>query len=248
MRNSIANLANNALARPSTSSLKRFLDELVNLPDEAAAARRFVLRFGDRFLTDVPQNVVTQWKLRIYEEDASDLSNEDFLWKEWLPSLRDAVRVLWKSSDYRSKQFGVIRILEDYFAIGGSRLSPGPVWGSMEWFFHSLGPATPVELALMRLLNVAHLTRFCANQECKTPYFWAGTASQRYCSELCAKPAQREYKRKWWTEHGNQWRRSRRAKSRNRTQTNSTQVPRRRRRKAETPEKKGGKHGTHKTR
>jgi hypothetical protein len=155
------------------------LDDLVNLTDEPAAVRRFGLRFGDLFLPDVPQGVVRQWKLRIYEEDASNLSDEDFLWKDWLRSLRDAVRVLWKSPDYRSKQFGVFRILEDYFAVGGSRLSPGPVWGTMESFFHSLGPATTFELALMHLLNVTHLTRFCANPECKTPYFWAETKRHR---------------------------------------------------------------------
>jgi len=227
MDNSFANLATRSLARPTTSRLTKFLDELVNLPDEAAASRRFVLRFGDLFLRDVPQSVIWQWKLRIYEEGASDLSDEDFLCKDWLPSLRDAVRVLWKSSDYRFKQFGVFKILEDYFAIGGSRLSPSPVWASMERFFDWLGPATPFELALMRLLNIAHLTRFCSNPECRTPYFWAGTASQRYCSELCAKPAQREYKRKWWTEHGNQWRRARAAEQKQRRKKTSPRSQRR---------------------
>ncbi len=220
----------------------------MNLPDGAAAARRFVLLFGDLFLPDVPEMLVSQWKVRIYEEDAADLSNEDFLWKDWLPSLRNAVRVVWESSDYRFKQFGVFRILEKYFAIGDRTLSHGPVYDSMEWFRNSLGPATPFELALMRLLKVPHLTRFCANPECRTPYFWAAHASQRYCSEPCAEPTQREYKRKWWNEHGNQWRRARRAKSQNRPQKNSTRIPRRRSRAEERAEKKGGKHGNRKTR
>jgi hypothetical protein len=166
-------------------------------------------RFADPYFSDVPQVLVTDWKIRIYEEDAADLSNDDFLWKHWLPSLRDAVRVVWKSSDHRFKHWGVFSILEKYFAIGDRSLSGGPVYDSMEFFFASLGPATPFELALMRLLSVPHSTRFCANPECGTPYFWAEHASQKYCSEPCATVAQREYKRKWWTEHGNQWRRLR---------------------------------------
>jgi hypothetical protein len=54
--------------------------------------------------------------------------------------------------------------------------------------------------------------RYCANPECPAPYFFVKRKNQRYCSEICAAPAQRELKRKWWAKHGEDWRKSRTAK------------------------------------
>lgn len=51
----------------------------------------------------------------------------------------------------------------------------------------------------------------CANKDCRHPYFLRERKTQRYCSEDCAEPAQRESKLRWWTEHGKQWRAKRRA-------------------------------------
>lgn len=43
--------------------------------------------------------------------------------------------------------------------------------------------------------------KFCANPECKRPYFITTRRDQKYCSDECAAPAKREAKRRWWAEH-----------------------------------------------
>lgn len=225
--NSRDSLPIHVLARPSASRLRKMLDDLVNLPDDSVAAGRFERRFGDMFLPDVPPMLITQWKGRIYEEDAADLSDNDFLWKHWLPSLRNAVRVVWKSPDYRLKHWGVFRILEKYFAIGDRSISSGPVQDSVEWLFGSLGSPIPFELALMRLLKAPQSTRFCANPDCGAPYFWAEHASQRYCSPPCGRRAQRESKRIWWEANGPEWRRARAVEQKQRRKKTSPRSQRR---------------------
>lgn len=60
---------------------------------------------------------------------------------------------------------------------------------------------------LLRAVDVADRMRRCPTPACPAPYFIAQRRSQRYCSDACALPAQREFKRIWWREHGNQWRR-----------------------------------------
>lgn len=64
-------------------------------------------------------------------------------------------------------------------------------------------------LVLHRALHVVDRMRYCPNPECPAPYFIAKRRSQKYCSEICALPAQREFKRRWWAEHGEARRRSR---------------------------------------
>jgi len=66
--------------------------------------------------------------------------------------------------------------------------------------------ADPFVLVLLRALHIADRLRVCPNQQCPAPYFIAKRRSQKYCSEACALPAQREFKRAWWAEHGAQWR------------------------------------------
>lgn len=69
-------------------------------------------------------------------------------------------------------------------------------------------------MVLLYALKHVHLLRYCANPDCKEPYFVARRASQVFCSGPCAKPAQREAKRKWWNEHGEAARRKRLQKKR----------------------------------
>src|SRR5262249_14737577 len=61
-------------------------------------------------------------------------------------------------------------------------------------------------LTLLRATKVADRMRYCPTLDCDTPYFLARRRSQKYCSETCAAPAQRQFKKDWWTEHGSKWR------------------------------------------
>jgi hypothetical protein len=65
-------------------------------------------------------------------------------------------------------------------------------------------------MVLLYASKHVHLLRYCANPECKEPYFVARRRSRTYCSSPCAEPAQREAKLKWWSDHGD----ARRKKSR----------------------------------
>jgi hypothetical protein len=61
---------------------------------------------------------------------------------------------------------------------------------------------TPFEESLFHLQRIADRVRYCPNPECRgTPYFILSKKGQKYCSEPCALPAQRESKRKWWSAH-----------------------------------------------
>lgn len=68
-------------------------------------------------------------------------------------------------------------------------------------------------LVLLRALHIAEKMRYCANPTCPTPYFIAKKRRQKYCSEECALPAQREFKKAWWSEHGAAWRAARKKRA-----------------------------------
>jgi hypothetical protein len=243
------------LARIPASKAKAFLIELANLQDGTDRALRFMTRFSDLFQGEVPLDDVRHWAVNIqaeaYEaghESPSNWSEADLLRTYWLPNLRDAVRVVWKQTDLVARQWGVLNILGTYFVTGGSRRVVGPILGPLDPFAYAPGTPGPCGSVLLLLVKYSDLIRYCADPGCPTPFFIARRRSQRFCSDGCARPAQQKAKRDWWARNGKKWRRSRRAKSRDRPQKNSTRVPRGRSRTEERAEKKGGKHGNRKTR
>lgn len=58
--------------------------------------------------------------------------------------------------------------------------------------------ATPVEAAIFYLRQHRDRALHCPNPECPAPYFFQKKKSQKFCSPECAKPSQRESKRRWW--------------------------------------------------
>jgi hypothetical protein len=70
----------------------------------------------------------------------------------------------------------------------------------------SLDPFTRV---LIHCMHSADKLRVCQNTDCPAPYFIAQRRSQKYCSEKCAQPSQREFKLRWWDEHGEARRKAR---------------------------------------
>jgi hypothetical protein len=65
----------------------------------------------------------------------------------------------------------------------------------------SLPPPTPMEAALFHLQRIGHKLRHCPNPECPAPYFITDKRGQKYCSPVCAEPAQRASKLRWWNEN-----------------------------------------------
>jgi hypothetical protein len=72
---------------------------------------------------------------------------------------------------------------------------------------------TPLEQALLYLLNSVDKLRCCPNIECPARYFLAARRNHRYCSEHCAQMAEREQKREWWNTHRKKNRRGRRGRT-----------------------------------
>jgi hypothetical protein len=68
-------------------------------------------------------------------------------------------------------------------------------------------PRHAFERACYLLLENSTRVKFCARAECSSPYFIAARVSQRYCGTDCAEAMQEEWKKKWWREKGNHWRR-----------------------------------------
>jgi hypothetical protein len=63
-------------------------------------------------------------------------------------------------------------------------------------------PLTPFEAAMFYLqTKLIDKLRLCPNPRCPAPYFFATKKGQKFCSTVCAEPAQRESKRKWWNEN-----------------------------------------------
>ncbi len=60
---------------------------------------------------------------------------------------------------------------------------------------------TPVEAAIFHLRQNRKRALHCPNPDCPAPYFFAMKKGQKYCSPECAKPSQRESKRRWWAEN-----------------------------------------------
>jgi hypothetical protein len=67
-------------------------------------------------------------------------------------------------------------------------------------------PRTVDEALWIALLQNYKKLAICENKNCQHPYFLRYRPRQIYCSEKCALPSQREFKKRWWDEHGKQWR------------------------------------------
>lgn len=78
-------------------------------------------------------------------------------------------------------------------------------WQRREFIYE---PRTNFQRALYGLFRQSALAKVCGNSECPAPYFIASKPTQRYCSEACAEVFQREWKRRWWAEHGAKRRRA----------------------------------------
>ena len=111
--------------------------------------------------------------------------------------LRNFIRKIWIEPDLRTKRYGVFLLWK--FAIY-------PANWVEEDIPSSLPPPSPFEQIIQVLIDDGGLTRYCGNSECLTPYFIASRRNQKYCSDACVVQAQREFKRQWWSEKGDEWR------------------------------------------
>jgi hypothetical protein len=95
-----------------------------------------------------------------------------------------------------------------------TRESPSRRMSPAEFLFHFIDseevyasrksappPISDFESAAFHLQRSLHRARYCAGPECQAPYFFIEKKGQRYCSPDCARPVQRENKRRWWQQN-----------------------------------------------
>lgn len=177
--------------------LEEFVAELVNLslggPNSAAA---FIKRFADFGLLE--SRTIT-----VYD------SRRDAALALTVPYFHQIFRAIWIEPDAKIREWGAMILRVEWC----EQRSPehGLSFRKQDGVLRIPPPLpeTGIEKALEFLLKHHHRTRYCPNRECPAPYFFAKRHSQRYCSEDCAQTAERETKRKWWTENGPAWRKER---------------------------------------
>jgi hypothetical protein len=99
---------------------------------------------------------------------------------------------------------------------GEEEVPPPPI--RVDWAESSLcvSPRNLHDLVWLALLQHSQRLGVCENHlkggGCPTPYFLKYRPAARFCSDACAVTAQRESKRRWWKEHGQEWLEKRRGK------------------------------------
>lgn len=203
-----------ALAWVPAAKARHFLLELANLRNEMDAGKRFILRFVG--LWPIPgrytRPLFSENITRAPGAKSADNQINEMLHEHWILPLRDGVRGIWTAPTRRTKLWGVFRILDE--VVFKEDQSSAYAW---PFLVHpdkvvSLPPLSAFEQALEYLIRPEVRTYFCANRGCPTPYFFPTHSGQKYCSEACAKPAQRKFKRIWWRAHGKEWRKKRKHK------------------------------------
>jgi hypothetical protein len=192
------------LARVTPGRAEKFLMFLVNLRDDRASVEKFVRDFSGLS----PKRTVADWSAFAPKPEWEQRDQSAY----WplpmeLGQLRETLRHMWKEPDLRTRDW-IAYNLRHYEFLGADFTLVNPEVTGMQ-----LPPPTSFEQCLLHLAKCVDRTRYCANPSCAAPYFFARRRSQRYCCDTCAVPGQREFKRRWWAEHGNEWR-SKRKKTR----------------------------------
>jgi hypothetical protein len=199
---------NRTLAGIKRPEARDFLLELANLGDDFNAGKRFMLKFvrvwplpGKYMQPLIAENIDEKAGAKPVDEQINEM-----LIAHWILPLREAVRSVWTAPDLRTRQWGVLRILDQVsFQEDRSNAYAWPFW-KFPGRVASLPPPTAFEQALRYLVRPDVRTGVCENKECPAPFYFPSRRGQRACSTECALPSQRAYKRRWWSEHGTEWR------------------------------------------
>jgi len=193
----------------SPNRLEAFLVEMTNFEGSWEALARLTRTFGDF----IPETWIDYSRSNFAGENAPEIDLRAnalavfmFSDTDQTPGLVNGIRRVWEAADRETAywrtfvlQFKLYDMEPKSLTHGNKDLDPPP------W--------TPVQQALSHLRNNFARLRRCGNPMCVAPYFFAAKKNQRYCSDACALPAQREAKKAWWSEHGSLWRSKRKSKN-----------------------------------
>lgn len=175
------------------------LVEWANLPDVPAGCGgkvpqylRLLSRHADMF-GHLDENLTTMLNLR---------------------DLRDLLRKTWDSPDRWHREWYAHELHRAWNAFSPMLLEEsqtitqgfpgGPQVSTTTYTYTVLEvpPITPMGAVIHYFKTViGDRAKHCLGPDCSAPYFIAPKRQQKYCSEICAGPANREAKRKWWHEN-----------------------------------------------
>jgi hypothetical protein len=213
------------LAPVSAGQAQRFMEALANLRDDSKGVEQFQKQFAP-MLAGLPDfwptrvenlRVVPGRPVRVMVEfppesqPVGEMPTEEDLAHHaavklgnLLFFLRSMVQSIWVAPNVREREFRVWTFHKVFLDRGAIRFLATP------GVFDHVAPPPPFEQAFLNLLKVADRARYCGNPECTAPYFFAKRRSQKYCSDACSQPAQREFKQQWWLKVGKARREARR--------------------------------------
>lgn len=216
-------MSRNALATISASRLERFLMALANLRnDDEAALNSFVIKFQD-MLAGLP--TPEQWWSRNEQATINALQATRDRASGGTPSKTQSLRH--RTDEYSIPLFASHDEMQEGFRILCVVNYVRDIWNAptrhekelrtlaLQAMVASAGEPTfllgqfiqgPFSTAILHLLKSAGRALVCTNPECPARYFFRNARRQQYCSPECSGFGQREAKKKWWSQHGKQWR------------------------------------------
>jgi hypothetical protein len=183
-----------------------FLTDLANLL-HPAGAQKLVSKFEGFFPTHIEagelaglRELVSARALEAFTKNVGNRPEKEVL--VYLLCLGNYLRCLWDAPDLHTAAW-------QWFWLRA--------YGAIASGYHLTvldpPPPSPFEGCMRYLWSNLHRAGHCSNPDCPAPYYFGTKKGQQYCSEDCAEYGQREAKKRWWTEHGEKWRKGRKAKS-----------------------------------
>lgn len=187
---------------------ERFLVELLNLRSEDQGA---VVRFGELFEDYVPYPYIRlpmRMNLTLEEREAATIAEKArrlIFNTRSLERIKSRLKDAWVQPTTLAREVAVLGVLHDAL---NAYLRKGELHTeeALQKRHRAYGN---IVLTLLHAERIVDRMRYCANPHCAAPHFIAKRRSQKYCSDACSIPAQREFKKAWWDEHGDEWRKAR---------------------------------------
>lgn len=205
----------NISSKKQASEVDDFLQDLANLqPLEPGSSSRLNYngarclwrRYRDWFPPEFPKDSAFRREAEKVDAESSGGALRPTLTKReqeeislsMILSLAGKLREAWDEPTPRTKERAIFELRKLYDRGISQDMSPSPV---------------SFDQAMVHFQEVADRAKHCLN-DCLNPYFIAAKRSYKYCrgDQNCAATAQRLAAKRWWGDHGEDWRKRREKK------------------------------------
>ena len=191
----------------ATGRVEQFLLDLANLREtDAASVARFQERYSE-FLFPVPEERKVGVAFKSSQSGIYGVKG----FPRFIFNLQFLLRRAWERPTPLDRETHLsqtlLKVHEQFLRVTERKRAGGMEYDAIWQAFGR------IVIGLTHAQRVSDRMRRCENSSCPAPYFVARKRTQKYCSEECAAPAQREQKKAWWNEHGEEWRKEHGKKS-----------------------------------